>query len=85
MNWGLDLDRLVIDGQSEGHGVTTNDLSTEPGRPHIHMMRNHVVGDVAIMQKIMGKIFLNHIALVAIADDKIDNALVGIDFGDVPQ
>uniref|UniRef100_UPI0040470967 hypothetical protein n=1 Tax=Cyanobium sp. TaxID=2164130 RepID=UPI0040470967 len=32
-NWRLDLVRLVIDGQSEGHGVTPNDLSTKPGQP----------------------------------------------------
>jgi hypothetical protein len=33
VNWRLDLVRLVIDGQSEGHGVTPNDLSTKPGQP----------------------------------------------------
>jgi len=27
------LVRLVIDEQSEGHGVTPNDLSTKPGQP----------------------------------------------------
>jgi RNA polymerase sigma-B factor len=31
VNWRLDLVRLVIDGQSEGHGVTPKDLSTESG------------------------------------------------------
>ena len=34
VNWRLDLVGLVIDGQSEGHGVTPNDLSTKPGQPH---------------------------------------------------
>jgi hypothetical protein len=36
VNWRLDLVRLVIDGQSEGHGVTPNDLSTKPGQPHLY-------------------------------------------------
>jgi len=35
VNWRLDLVRLVIDGQSEGHGVTPNDLSTKPGQPQL--------------------------------------------------
>jgi hypothetical protein len=33
VNWRLDLVRLVIDGQSEGHGVTPINLSTKPGEP----------------------------------------------------
>ena len=41
VNWRLDLVGLVIDGQSEGHGVTPNDLSTKPGQPH---HRNQLVG-----------------------------------------
>jgi hypothetical protein len=36
VNWRLDLVRLGIDGQSEGYGVTPNDLSTKPGQPHIY-------------------------------------------------
>jgi hypothetical protein len=35
VNWRLDLVRLVIDGQSGGHGVTPNDLTTKPGQPQI--------------------------------------------------
>ncbi len=34
VNRRLVLVGLVIDGQSEGHGVTPIDLSTKPGQPH---------------------------------------------------
>jgi len=36
VNWRLDLVRLVIDGQSEGHGVTPINLSTKPGQPQAY-------------------------------------------------
>jgi hypothetical protein len=32
--WRLVLVGLVIDGHSDGHGVTPIDLSTKPGQPH---------------------------------------------------
>ena len=35
VNRRLVLVGLVIDGQSEGHGVTPIDLSTKPGQPHV--------------------------------------------------
>ena len=52
---------------------------------HLHVIGAHVEGDIAIVQEIIGKIFLDHVALVATADHKIVDAMVGIDLHDVPQ
>ena len=41
---------------------------------HLHLVRGHIEGDIAIVQKIIGEIFLDHIALVATADHKIVDA-----------
>lgn len=37
------------------------------------------------MQKIVGKVFLDDVALVAAANDEVINAVVGVGLEDVPQ
>ena len=51
---------------------------------HLHLIGSHVKGDIAIVQKIIGEILLDHIALVATANHKLVDAMVGIDFHNMP-
>lgn len=44
-----------------------------------------VKGDITMMQKIMGEIFLDHITLIPQADDELIDAIVRIDLHDVPE
>jgi hypothetical protein len=50
-----------------------------------HAIVLHVECHIGHVQKIVGKIFLDHEAFVSAADDKIIQSISGIYFHDVPQ
>ena len=52
---------------------------------HFHPVVLHVEGHVRHVQEVVGEILLDHIALVAQADDEIVDAVGGVDFHDVPD
>ena len=52
---------------------------------HFHAVFSHVKCDVRHVQKIVCKIFLDDVALIATANDKVINAVMGIGLHDVPQ
>ena len=41
--------------------------------------------DIAGVQKVIGEVFLDYIALVSAADDEVVDAVVAIDLKDVPE
>ena len=41
--------------------------------------------DITGMKKVISKVFLDHIALVATADDEVIDAVVAVDLKDVPE
>ena len=45
----------------------------------------HVKCDIRHMQEIIRKIFLDHIPFIPTADDEIINAMMGVNFHDMPQ
>jgi hypothetical protein len=51
----------------------------------MHLICLHVERDIARMQKAVCKIFLDYIALLAEADDKVAYSVARIDLHDVPQ
>ena len=51
----------------------------------LHGVVAHVEGDIGHVQEIVGKVLLDYIALVAQADDELIDAIVRIDFHDVPE
>ena len=44
-----------------------------------------VDGDFGDVQKIIGKIFFDHVAFISEADDEVVDSVVGIYFHDVPE
>ena len=55
------------------------------GVVHFHLVGLHVEGDVRHMKKVILKILLDDVALVAEADDEFIDPMVGIDLHDVPD
>lgn len=53
---------------------------------HLHMVSDiHVKRDVTGMQEIVSKILLDHVTLIATANDKVINPKRAIDFEDMPE
>ena len=52
---------------------------------HLHRLGAHVEGHITHVQKIIGKIFLEHIALIAAADQEFVDAKAAVGLQDVPQ
>ena len=52
---------------------------------NFHLVVGHVEGDIRHVQKIVGKILLDDVALVAAANDEFIHAVSGIQFHDMPQ
>ncbi len=52
---------------------------------HFHLIRGHVEGDIRHVQEVVGKVFLDQIALVAAADDELIHTMGGIELHDVPE
>src|SRR5207302_9963213 len=50
-----------------------------------HLIDMHVEGHIGGIQEIVGEVLLDDIALVPAADDEVINAVLGIDFQDVPE
>jgi len=73
-------------GERFGAGVDQGDA---PGfsfaMVHLHLVGGHVKGDIAGMQKVVGEVFLDQVALVAKANNEIVDAMGGIDLEDVPE
>ena len=51
---------------------------------NLHAVFGQVKCDVGVVKEVIGKIFLDEIAFVAEADNKIFQAVVGVQFHDVP-
>ena len=43
---------------------------------HFHLVVGHVEGDIGHVQEVVGEVFLDHIALVAAANDEVVDAMV---------
>src|SRR5580692_6109750 len=43
-----------------------------------------VDGDVRGMEEVIGEVFLDHVSLVAQANDKVSNTMAGVDLHDMP-
>ena len=52
---------------------------------HFHAIGAHVKRDIGHVQKIIGKVFLYYIALIAATDHEIIDAMGRENFHDVPQ
>ncbi len=52
---------------------------------HLHLIVLHVERDIGHMQKVVGKVFLDHITLVSAANHKIMDTMSRIRLHDVPQ
>ena len=52
---------------------------------HFHFVVRHVKSHIGHMQEIVGEIFLDDVAAVTAANDKVVHAVRGIHFHDVPQ
>ena len=52
---------------------------------HLHLVVGHTEGDIRHVQKVVGEIFLDDVALVAAADHEIVHAMRRIHLHDVPQ
>jgi len=75
---------LTYSGQTpsgEG-GVSGVDKSDLPGfslpAVNFHVPIRHVKGDITGVQEVVGEVFLDHIALVAAANDEIGDAVVAV-------
>lgn len=51
----------------------------------VHAVGLHVEGDIRHMQKIIGEVFLDDVALVAAADNELIDAVTGVDLHDMPE
>ncbi|EKD81972.1 MAG: hypothetical protein ACD_39C01540G0001 [uncultured bacterium] len=51
---------------------------------HFHAVLLHIKGHIRHVKKVIGKILLDHVALVAATDDKVMNIVGRINFHDVP-
>ena len=52
---------------------------------YLHAVGPQVEGDIGHVQEVVGEVFLDHIALVAAADDEVLNAVGGVELHDVPE
>ncbi len=52
---------------------------------HFHPVVAEVEGHIRHVQEVVGEILLDHVPLVAAANDEVVNAVLGIDLQDVPQ
>src|SRR5882762_10354942 len=52
---------------------------------HSHLIGVHVEGHIGGMQKVVGEVLLDDVALVATADDEVIDAVLRIYLQDVPQ
>ena len=52
---------------------------------YFHAVFAHIKGDVGHVQKVVGEVLFDDVALVATADDKVVDAVVGIGLEDVPK
>ena len=73
-----------------GHGVVARvNQSHGPGfgafMVHFHLVGFDAEGNVRHVQKVVGKVLFDEVALVAAADDKVIDAVLGIHLEDVPQ
>jgi hypothetical protein len=50
-----------------------------------HLVEAQVKGDIRVMEKVIREVFLDDVAFVATADNKVVNAVRRIHFEDVPQ
>src|ERR1700761_464909 len=51
----------------------------------LHAVLFHVEGDIGGVEEVVGEVLLDEVALVAAADDEVVDAVMGVDFEDVPQ
>ena len=51
----------------------------------LHAVGAQVEGDVGQVQEVVGEVFLDHVALVAAADDEVVDAVGGVELHDVPE
>lgn len=75
---------------STGEGIVTRvNQGDAPGLGfavvNLHLVGGHVEGDIASMEEIIRKIFLDQVAFVAKADNEVVDAVRGIDLEDVPE
>jgi hypothetical protein len=61
------------DAPGFGHGVV-----------HRHLVFGHVKGDIRGVQKVVGEVLLDDVALVAAADDEVVDPVSGVELEDVP-
>lgn len=66
----------VDEGDTPGLGVLLMDL---------HAVGAQVEGDVGHVQEVVGEVLLDHVALVAAADDEVIDAVGGVELHDVPK
>lgn len=52
---------------------------------HFHLVLRHVKSDIRHVQKVVGKVFLDQIALITEANHEVIDAMAGVDFHDVPE
>jgi hypothetical protein len=50
-----------------------------------HAVLTHVKSNIGHVQKVIRKVLLDDVALVATADDKVIDAVVGVRFEDMPK
>ena len=51
---------------------------------HLHLVEFHAEGDIRHVQEVVGKVFFDEVALVATADHKVVDAVMGVHLEDVP-
>ena len=85
----LQIGRYALE-PSAGHGGFTRIHQGYPPRlsallVYFHAVVAHVEGHIRHVQKVVGEVFLDQVALVTAANHEIVDAVVGIDLHDVPQ
>src|SRR5260221_1229270 len=79
----------LLDAAADHGAFAGIDQGDRPGfsilAQNVHLVFAQVESDVGLVQEVVREILLDHIALVAEADDEIVDAVAGVDFHDMPQ